>query len=267
MLKRTRGIVLKSTVFGEADLIVAYLTFDYGLMSVFAKSPRKVKSRFGSSLEPLTYSRISFFGKEESTLPRLTQSDIVRPFQSLREDMTCLLNVSEMLELTLTLLPEREPNQEFFHLLLTMLAKLESNRSSRLYNLFYKMQLLHRAGYAPRLDACGRCGRPAAGRQPAAPAARQYHFYVSHGSLLCPRCSDAAGASIRLTGGAARFYQSLLKWNPAAIDRVSPPPSFITEITEIVDAHIRYTLGSLKCTRMKFPLSESAPSVPVQQAS
>ncbi len=58
MLKRTNAIVLKTFPFGEADLIVTHLTYDFGLINTFAKSPRKIKSRFGSSLEPLTCSKI-----------------------------------------------------------------------------------------------------------------------------------------------------------------------------------------------------------------
>ena len=48
MLRRTEGIVLRTFPFGEADLIVTFLTADFGLIKVFAKSPRKIKSRFGS---------------------------------------------------------------------------------------------------------------------------------------------------------------------------------------------------------------------------
>ena len=47
MLQRTEGIVLRTTPYGEADLIVTYLTKDHGIIKVFAKSPRKIKSRFG----------------------------------------------------------------------------------------------------------------------------------------------------------------------------------------------------------------------------
>ena len=81
MLQRTEGIVLRTFPFGEADLIVTYLTPDFGLIKLFAKSPRKFKSRFGSSLEPLTHSKISFWGKEDAPLPKLTQSDIMQPFR------------------------------------------------------------------------------------------------------------------------------------------------------------------------------------------
>ncbi len=247
MLKRTDGIVLKSTVFGEADLIVTYLTSDYGLLKAFAKSPRKIRSRFGSSLEPLTYSRISMLGKEESNLPRLTQSDIIRPFYSLREDFKCLLNISEILELNLNFLPERESHPEIFRLLLNMLTKLEFNCSNRLYYLYFKIRFLEITGYSPRLDACGRCGdtvehgRPAERKNGGPPA--HHNFYVSHGSIICQKCIAEGDEPISLSTSALRFYRSLLKWNPAAIDRIIPPESLLSEIEGIINSHIRYVLG------------------------
>ena len=106
MLRRTEGIVLRTVPFGEADLIVTFLTPDYGSMKVFAKSPRKIRSRFGSSLEPLTCSVISFWGKEDAPLPRLTQSDILHSFQTLREEFSSFLKLSEILELILSFLPK-----------------------------------------------------------------------------------------------------------------------------------------------------------------
>jgi DNA repair protein RecO (recombination protein O) len=99
MLRRTEGIVLRTFPFGEADLIVTYLTPEFGILKLFAKSPRKIKSRFGSSLEPLTCSKISFWGKEDAALPKLTQSDIIHPFHSIRNNLHCFLKVSEILEL------------------------------------------------------------------------------------------------------------------------------------------------------------------------
>ncbi len=84
----------------KADLLVTYLTPDLGVRKAFAKSARKVKSRFGSSLEPLTHSRITFLGKEDAELPRLTQSDILRPHQGLREGLACFAMASEMVDFT-----------------------------------------------------------------------------------------------------------------------------------------------------------------------
>lgn len=233
MLKRTEGIVLKTSIFGEADLIVTYLTPDNGLIKAFARSPRKIKSRFGSSLEPLTYSTISLLGKEESSLPRLTQSDIIKPFYSLREDMDCLLNISELLEMNLKFLPERYPNPEIFRLLLKMLLKIENNRGNELYYLYYKMRFLEIAGYSPRLDACGRCGK--------APAQR--NFYICHGSIMCHKCIGGGEDSIRISDSALKFYRSLVKWKPVVIDRIVPPARLMSEISGVINSHVKYVIG------------------------
>ncbi len=236
LLRRTEGIVLKSTLFGEADLIVTYLTRDYGVMSAFAKSPRKIKSRFGSSLEPLTYSKISLVGKEDTNLPRLTQSDIIEPFHSLREDFNCLARVSEMLEVTLRFLPEREPNEEIFRLLLTTLSALEGNCGNRVYTLYYKLRFLHISGFSPKLDVCGRCGRC---------TSRDGHheFYVTHGALLCHDCVEGTDEPMPLSESAVRFCESLARWHPLSIHRIKAPDALITEITSLIDSHIRYILA------------------------
>lgn len=236
MLKRTEGIVLKSSVFGEADLIVTYLTRDYGLIKVFAKSPRKIKSRFGSSLEPLTYSKISLIGKEEANLPRLTQSDIIKAFQPLRDDFKCFLGISEILDLTLRFLPEKEPNFKVFKLLLDTLLKIGSDSSNRLYYLYCKIKFLEIAGYSPRLDVCGRCGT--------ASNNMHHNFYVSHGSIICERCIDGKDSSIRLSEGILKFYNSLHKWHLSNINRVKAPEYFISEINNIINSHVAYILDS-----------------------
>lgn len=257
MLKRTKGIVLRSTVFGEADLIVTYLTPEYGLLKVFAKSPRKVKSRFGSSLEPLTYSRISFLGKEESALPRLTQSDIIRPFQALREDFRTFLSLSEILELNLSFLAERDPHPEIFMLLLTTLSKIEGTGGNALLYLYYKIKFLQMAGYSPKLDVCGTCG-DAMLQNDSAVADRRHAFCLPHGAVVCSRCKREGDASMSLSGGALRFYRSLLQWNSAVVDRISAPESLLSEVGDVIDSHIRYALGPSRVSSRKY--LESIPS-------
>ncbi len=103
MLTRTEGIVLKTQKYGEADLIVTYLTSDRGIIKTFAKSPRKTKSRFGSSLEPLTHSKLSLWGKEQSAMPKITQSDIINSFCQIRENYQDFLNVSKLTEILISL--------------------------------------------------------------------------------------------------------------------------------------------------------------------
>jgi DNA repair protein RecO (recombination protein O) len=245
MLRRTEGIVLRTVLFGEADLIVTYLTPDAGLLKVFAKSPRKIKSRFGSSLEPLTHAKISFWGKEDSQLPRLTQSDIMHPFQSLRDDLNCFLKVSEIIEITLCFIPERDINRRVYSLLLDTLHTIgtvaeaphakTAAASNSLIISSYKVKFLNLVGFAPKLDACGRCGK------------NGYNFYLSQGAVLCETCADNAGAPIKLSAALARFYHDLLTWDTAKIQRIKPAEKILTELFTLINTHIKYVLSkSLK---------------------
>ena len=234
MQTRTEGIVLRTFPFAEADLLVTYLTVDHGVRKAFAKSARKVKSRFGSSLEPLTYSRVTFMGREDAELPRLTQSDILRPHQGLREGLACFALASEMVELTMGLLPPGKPAQGAFALLKEMLAQME-RECSTLNSLIFKIRLLGLKGYAPHLSGCGRCGAPS-GR-----------FFVSQGAVLCERCAgglDRARAKVvSVSPGSVRLYDSLGTWELDKTARIKPSGAMLSEVRGLLDAHVEYILS------------------------
>jgi DNA repair protein RecO (recombination protein O) len=228
MLQRTEGIVLRTIPYGEADLIVTYLTKDFGIVKVFAKSPRKTKSRFGSSLEPLTFSRIAFWGKEDAALPRLTQADIVHSFSSLRESLQCFISVSELIEQTLHLVPERDTSRNVFPLLMKTLAIMEMGRQNPLIELFYKLKLLEIAGFLPGLHICGRCGDSSNA------------FHLSHGTVLCVKCSEDEDVSSRLSPGVTAFYSSLIRWEISKLDRLKPDEGILKELSLLIDEHSRF---------------------------
>ena len=261
MLQRTEGIVLRTIPFGDADLIVSFLTPDLGLLKTFAKSPLKTKSRFGSSLEPLTHSKIAFWGKENTALPRLTQSDIIHSFQSIRDTLKRFLKVSEIIELTLRFIPEREANKRVYSLLLHTLHNIENDapaspfskdnppsspfgkdnpsspplekgrrRGLDLGTLYYKIHFLRLAGFAPKLDTCGRCGK------------NGHWFYVAQGSILCETCSKGIDIPLSISQGAMRLYSDLLTWNIQKIQRIKPSDTLFSELSDIMDMHVKYIL-------------------------
>jgi len=228
MLQRTEGIVLRTTLYGEADLIVTFLTKDHGIIKVFAKSPRKVKSRFGSSLEPLTCSRISFWGKEDAALPRLTQADITHVYSSIRESLSGFLKVSELIELTLHLVPERDRSRNVFSLLMRTLALMETGPAEQLITLFYKLKLLEIAGFLPRLQSCGRCG------------AEGDAFHLMQGTVLCGNCCTDDGQVSRLSPSVRTFFSTLLKWEISKLHRLKPAEGIIRELVVLIDEHAQY---------------------------
>src|SRR6059036_2501698 len=70
-LHESDSIILKTYPLGEADRIVAFFSRDHGKVRGVANGARRMKNRFGASLEPLAHSRIQFFEKENRDLVRM----------------------------------------------------------------------------------------------------------------------------------------------------------------------------------------------------
>ena len=63
-LLQSDAIILKTYPLAEADRIVCFFSRDHGKLRGVANGARRMKNRFGASLEPLAHSRIQFFEKE-----------------------------------------------------------------------------------------------------------------------------------------------------------------------------------------------------------
>ncbi|MBI5739733.1 MAG: DNA repair protein RecO [Nitrospirae bacterium] len=246
MLTRTEGVVLKTQKYGEADLIATYLTSDRGIIRAFAKSPRKTKSRFGSSLEPLTHARISLWGKEQAALPKLTQSDIISSFHRIREDLQDFVGMSKLTEMLLCLIPEGIPNKRLFSFFINVLRAVTASeeKPKDALHIITQVRLLAVIGYAPRLKGCGRCGE------------RSLDFYPDAGTTLCGKCAGAQAGEgkpfMRIHDNTIRFYAHSIEWPVHISNRLKPRPEVLTELSALIDRHITFLL-SRKLLSSGFP--------------
>ncbi len=233
MLTRTEGIVLKTQEYTEADLIVTYLTLSKGIVKAFAKSPRKTKSRFGSSLEPLTHSKIALWGKEQS-MPKITQSDIISSFHSIRENFYDFANISKLAEILISLMPEGIPNKKLFLFFLNILGILGTFKEEQksVLHIVAQIRLLSTLGYAPRLKDCGKCG------------AKSPDFYPDSGTILCKKCAIArlskSAPFVRVTKRAVQFYSHGIEWPLKASTRLKPAQDTVSELSAVLDKHLTY---------------------------
>jgi DNA repair protein RecO (recombination protein O) len=246
VLTRTEGIVLKTQKYGEADLIVTYLTPEKGIIKAFAKSPRKTRSRFGSSLEPLTHAKISLWGKEHSALPKITQSDILNSFQQLRDNYHDFISISKLTEMLISLTPEGIPNKKIFSFFFNILSFIKSSKHEQkdALHLISRIRLLAAAGYAPRLSGCGKCGT------------KSLDFYPDSGTTLCHNCAAApAGAGkpfMRINSKVVHFYTHSIEWPINISNRLKPNEQTLSELSGLLDRHLGYLL-SRKLRSSEFP--------------
>ena len=156
---KTEAVVLRSIRYGEADRVLHLYTPDRGRVGAVAKGVRRVKSRLGGRLEPLSRVRLVLHqGRGE--LCTISQVDTVEPYAALRDRRASLERATQACEAVLRLLDSTEANRPAYNLLCNELALLDasSEAAGRPQALAFRVKLLLAAGFAPELASCATCG-------------------------------------------------------------------------------------------------------------
>jgi DNA repair protein RecO (recombination protein O) len=176
---KTEAVVLRSIRLGEADRVLHLYTEERGRVGAVAKGVRRVKSRFGGRLEPL--SRVKLVLHEgRSDLCTITAADTVHAHASLREGRAGIERATDACEAVLRLFDSAEPNRPAYNLLCHELALLDADAAlaTRAQALVFRMKLLLAAGFVPELAGCAACGE------------REHigAFSAAAGGVVCPGC-------------------------------------------------------------------------------
>ncbi len=201
---KSKGIVLRSIRYGEADRILDLYTRDAGLVSAIAKGIRRTKSRFGARLEPL--SCVDFVAYQGRTLDTVTQAETLRSFHGIREDLARFEAAAGMVGSVRALSGGDEADRRVFNLLykgLDVLEGAESGFEAVEAALGLKLSIL--AGYAPQLDACLGCDTDLD------EAAEPLHFAPHLGGVLCASCRSMTGEAFPLAPGTLGRLRTLIE--------------------------------------------------------
>src|SRR5438034_665563 len=152
------AIMLKSRKWGEADRIVTFYTVRFGKLRGVARGARRMKSRFGSSLEPFVHCDLNLFEKHNDPLYRITQADIRETFPRLREDLAAMSGAARMVNLVAAVTAEGDPAPRIFQTLLGGLRWLQDGGDPALTALLFQLKLLGQTGFRPQTDHCAACG-------------------------------------------------------------------------------------------------------------
>jgi len=119
----SEAVVLRTWPVHEADLIVSFFTRDYGRIKGVAKWALKSRKRFGGALEPMTVARAWYAERPRAELVRLDQLEIIRSPLSGPVDMARMAVLSFYAEVLDECLPEHDPHETVFRLLLSVLEQ------------------------------------------------------------------------------------------------------------------------------------------------
>jgi DNA repair protein RecO (recombination protein O) len=191
-LIETEAIVLRTYRLGEADKIVSLFTRQMGRIRAVAAGAQRTKSRYGGSLESMSYVRLWVFERENRDLGRLNAVEILESFFDMQRDYATHIAAQFVVEVAEQLLPEREMNERAFRLILVVLRALKRYRLIDRPLVYFDYWILRLAGFLPDLTMCAQCGRRFEG---------ETAYYAERlPGLIGPECRTGLAAGARPIG-------------------------------------------------------------------
>jgi DNA repair protein RecO (recombination protein O) len=210
----SEAVVLRTWPVHEADLIVSFFTRDYGKVRGVAKSALKSRRRFGGALEPMTVARAWFAERPRQELVRLDQLEIVRSPLSTPVDHARMTVLSFFAELLDEALPDHDPQETVFRLLLAVLEQTTVAESEIVQPwmalTYFSLWMTRLMGLLPDIGHCTACG--------AALTAGETNFNTLGDGLFC--AAHRNGNASVLSADSWQLAQRMLR---------SPATAFVAE--------------------------------------
>jgi DNA repair protein RecO (recombination protein O) len=157
--RETEAIILKTFPLGEADRLVSFLGRTSGRMRGVAAGARRLKNRYGSTLELLSHVQIWYIERETRDLVRIQQADLLDSFNRAQSDYRLSTGLAVVSEVVEQVLPEHEVNEAMFRLILLTAREVERRGGAALPLAYFAFWTVRLAGWLPQFDHCAVCGK------------------------------------------------------------------------------------------------------------
>jgi DNA repair protein RecO (recombination protein O) len=232
----TESIVLKTYDLADADKIVVLLTQEHGLVRGVAKGAKRMKSRFGSGLEPFSVVRLTYRQKDAVELVAIEKADLVRSHFASAGDPEFLGKFAYLCELLIAFTPPHDPNETLYRMVRACLDAASNSGGDLLgIGVYFELWLLRLAGYLPDWRQCNMCRRTFSIEENAQVNSNYF--------LICSRCS-VRGASRSVDGRQREIVAAALKHPPAEFARsVEAETRRLSDISSIFQRLISTSIG------------------------
>ena len=232
-LHNAQAFVLRTYNFAEADKVCVLLTHREGKLRGVAHGARKMRSRFGSSLEPLTEVDVTYFQKEGRELVSISNAEIRQShFYEAAASVEANAAMSYMADLLCEFLPDHEPNEAVYRLVRATLGALADGSDPSRLACYFEVWLLKLGGYFPDLKRCSSCGV-----QTTPDGAI---WLTGEGVPRCVECSGGRG--VRVDPALRATLAGMLAEPPARFASGRTPDEHVNRFAEINYQIIRHAL-------------------------
>jgi DNA repair protein RecO (recombination protein O) len=231
-LYKAEGVVLRSRAWGEADRIVTLLSPQHGKIPAIAKGARRPRNRLAAGTQLFSY--IDILAAAGASLDSISQCEIIDSFRDLRDDLDKMTYGAYIAEMVDELIPEHEPDEELFALVLDLFNLLRC-RNPRIVVVIAALKLFSRAGYRPQVGSCVQCNRRSG-------LADDILFSASLGGMLCGNCRAADPAALPVAPATMDWFEQLSKIDLSAPEKFSLPAAVLKELEDLLRQYTQHCL-------------------------
>lgn len=236
-LIETESLVLKSYNLAEADKIVVLLTRDHGVVRGVAKGAKRLKSRFGSGLEPFSEINAAYFEKENVELVSIQKIDLLKSNFAAAANPEFLQKFSYLGDILLHFAQPRDKDEKLFRMVRACVTAAADDAENNLHSVgvYFELWLLKLSGFLPDWSRCNQCRR---NLDDIEEANLQANFH-----LLCANCRKTR--SSRVMGGKTReIVAAALKLSPAAfVDHAKGEAERLSGLSNVLKQLISTSIG------------------------
>jgi DNA repair protein RecO (recombination protein O) len=178
--RETEAIILKTFPLGEADRLVSFLGRTSGRMRGVAAGARRVKNRYGSTLQVMSHVQIWYVEKETRDLVRIQQCELLESLNKAQSDYDLSTGLAVTSEVCEAVLPEHEVSESMFRLILLTAREIERRAEWTLPLSYFAFWTVRLGGWLPRFDRCSACGELL--------GERAGHSAAWEAGLFCDKC-------------------------------------------------------------------------------
>lgn len=235
-LVETEALVLKSFGLSEADKIVVFLTQDKGLVRGVAKGAKRLKSRFGGSLEPFSIVRLSYFQKDERELVSIRDCEIIKTLFVNASNPVIFQKFAYIVDILNEFSPPSDPNERLFRMARVCFETINENlQNLEQIIVYFEIWLLKLGGYLPSWEKCNICKREFNSIEP---TNLQTNFH-----LVCQKCQSNKNGWI-ISASQRIIYSSAQKYSPIKfLDLTNDKNTDIKELSIVLKKIISSVLG------------------------
>lgn len=228
--RETEAIILKTFPLGESDRLVSFFGRSSGRLRGVAAGARKVKNRYGSTLEVLSHVQLWYVERETRDLVRIQQCELLESFHKAQSDYGLSTGLAVISEIAERVLPEQEAAEAMFRLLLLVVREIERRGSWELPLPYFAFWTVKLGGWLPSFSRCAACGR-SFGEEPA--------FSFSHAAgLFCAECRAPGMRALSLRGRSVAEHFAAAKLD--GVDLPADDRPHVSELREAAFAWIEF---------------------------